>query len=203
MLRDHIATFNVLAASPTPSDFFPWSRHLMRPKFNKIERHRDSRDKLFTELVESDHERQLTDLPATPGLVDIMLEKESAGEISRDIIHALCMDLMVAVPSGVAATVTWFLLIMANRPEMQARVHEELDRVIGKDGPPPQEEDRKRLPYTFACIAESMRYRMIAPIALPHRTTRDIEVAGFRIPANTQILGSLGRMVRIYEIRME
>ncbi len=190
-LRDHVAKFNVLAASPTPSDFFPWARALMRPKLNKIARHRDLRDKLYAELVESVHQRRSAGLPAATGIVDVMLEKEQAGELSRDKIHAICMDLMAAIPSGVAATATWFLLIVANRPNVQSRIHEELDQIIGRDGPPPSEDDRGRLPYTFACLAESMRYRTIAPIALPHRTIKETEVAGFRIPANTQVLGSL------------
>ena len=44
----------------------------------------------------------------------------------------LCMDLLIAGTDTSAQTVNWFLLLLANRPEIQARVHEELDRVIGR-----------------------------------------------------------------------
>jgi len=67
--------------------------------------------------------------------------------------------------------------LLANRPEIQARVHEELDLVIGADARPTVE-DRTRLPYTFACLAESMRYRTIGTLWLPHKASEDTEIGG-------------------------
>ena len=73
---------------------------------------------------------------------------------------------------------------------MQAKVHEELERVIGPDALPTVD-DRTRLPYTFACVAESMRYRTIGPLAVPHQATRDTEVGGYLVPAGAQVLGNI------------
>ena len=91
-----------------------------------------------------------------------MLAEEEKGEIESDMINDLCMDLLIAGTDTSAQTVNWTLLLLANRPEVQARVHEELDEVIGPDALPTVD-DRTRLPYTFACVAESMRYRTIGP----------------------------------------
>ena len=43
------------------------------------------------------------------------------------------------------------------------------------------------MPYTSAFIQEVYRCRTIAPIALPHKTTTDIELNGYIIPKNTTV----------------
>ena len=189
-LRERIAWFAVAAAAPNIADVFLWARIVPSKMLREGRRQRDARDKIIAALVDSVAKRRASDPPARLGMVDFMLAREEAGGIDRRTICALCMDLLGAIPSGVAATVSWFLLIMANRPEAQAKIAEELDRVIGRDRLPTGD-DRAQLPYTFACVAESMRYRTIAPLAIPHRTTQETVVAGYRIPANTQVLGSI------------
>ena len=106
-----------------------------------------------------------------------MLAREEAGGITIDMILDLCMNLHIAGTDTSALTVNWTLLPLANRPEIQARVQEKLDRVIGPDALPTVE-DRTRLPYTFACLAESMRYRTIGPLGLPHKASEDAEIGG-------------------------
>lgn len=59
------------------------------------------------------------------------------------------------------------------------RVHEEIDRVIGTRQP--VMEDRKNLPYTDAVIHETQRLGNIAPMSVPHTTTRDVNFQGFFI----------------------
>ena len=126
-----------------------------------------------------------------------MLAQQETGEISEDMTKDLCMDLLIAGTDTSAQTVNWFLLILANRPEIQAQVHEELDRVIGRPSASsgqansPTVDDRTRLPYLFACLAESMRYRTIGPFGLPHKASEDAEVGGYLIPAGTQVLGNI------------
>ena len=80
--------------------------------------------------------------------------------------------------------------MLANRLDVQAKIHEEMDAAF-ESGASPTIDDRMRLPYTFACIAESMRYRTISTFTLPHKATQDTQVGGYRIPANTQVIGDI------------
>lgn len=154
---------------------------------------RERRDSLIGLLVEDVERRRTAGTePASTGpacLVDAMLDRESSGDLSRPATLALCMDVLVNAPA-IASTVGWTLLLVANRPDVQAGIQQELDRVVGCHGPP-DEDHRTRLPYTFACIAESMRFRPVSPLSLPHLATADTEIGGYRIPAGTQVFGGI------------
>jgi hypothetical protein len=52
-----------------------------------------------------------------------------------------------------AGIIQWFLALIPSHPEVQARAHEELDRVIGREHWP-SAEDEIRLPYIRAIIKE-------------------------------------------------
>ena len=119
-----------------------------------------------------------------------MLAREKAREITADMTKDLCMDLMIADTDTSSQTVNWTLVLLANRPKIQAKVNEEPDRVIGPDALPTVEY-RTRLPYIFACLAEPMRYRTIGPLGLPHKASEDTEIGGYLIPAGAQVLGNI------------
>ena len=97
---------------------------------------------------------------------------------------------MIAGTDTSSQTVNWTLVLLANRPKIQAKVNEELDRVIGPDALPTVE-DRTRLPYIFACLAESIRYRTIGPLGLPLKASEDTEIGGYLIPDGAQVLGNI------------
>jgi len=76
------------------------------------------------------------------------------------------------------------ILTLVAYPEAQRKAHEEIDRVIGKDRAPVYE-DIQDLPYIRAVINESHRFRPVAPLAIPHATTSDVEYKGYIIPAGS------------------
>ena len=189
-LLDHISWIFSSATATNLADYIPWLRFLPNNAVKEAVRQAEIGGAIIRALVEDARNRPGLDLSTPTSLVEVMLASVDAGEITSDMTLDLCMDLIIAGTDTSAQTVNWFLLILANRPEIQALVHEELDRVIGRDALPTVE-DRTRLPYTFACLAESMRYRTIGPLGLPHRASEDAEVGGYLIPAGTQVLGNI------------
>ncbi len=189
-LLEYISWIFSSATSTNLADYIPWLRFLPNNAVKEAVRQAEIGGAIIRALVEDARNRPGLDLSAPTSLVEVMLAQQDEGEITEVMTLDLCMDLIIAGTDTSAQTVNWFLLIMANRPEIQARVHEELDRVIGRDALPTVD-DRTRLPYLFACLAESMRYRTIGPLGLPHRASEDAEVGGYFIPAGTQVLGNI------------
>ena len=64
---------------------------------------------------------------------------------------------------------SWFMLAMLAYPDVQKKVQDELDRVVGRDRMPTFA-DRDDLPYLNACVREALRWRSLTPMGAPHET---------------------------------
>ncbi|XP_063757958.1 cytochrome P450 2K1-like [Eleginops maclovinus] len=95
------------------------------------------------------------------------------------------LNLFTAGTDTTATTLRWGLLFMAKYPKIQEQVQEELSEVIG--GRQVQVEDRQNLHFTDAVVHEIQRMANITPIALPHRTTKDITFQGHIIKKETTV----------------
>ncbi|KAJ7826623.1 cytochrome P450, partial [Mycena leptocephala] len=101
-----------------------------------------------------------------------------------------CMLAAVFTLGGVHSTsgvIQWFLALIPSHPEIQARAHEELDRVVGQDCLP-SAEDEPHLPYIRAIIKEVQRVHAPFWLATPHFSTQDYEYNGMFIPKDTAVV---------------
>lgn len=71
-------------------------------------------------------------------------------------------------------------------PEIQQRLQEEVDSVVGRSRLP-SIKDQPQLPWVMAFIYEVMRYTTFVPLTIPHATTTDTTIMGYTIPKNTVI----------------
>nr|XP_042700843.1 cytochrome P450 2C23-like [Chrysemys picta bellii] len=108
-------------------------------------------------------------------------------EFEDQNLLALVSSLFVAGIETTSNTVQFALLVIGKFPDVQARVHGELDREVGRARPPALE-DRLRLPYTNAVLHELQRYVDVVPTSLPHTTTRPTPFRGYLIPQGTTII---------------
>ncbi|KAF6339169.1 cytochrome P450 family 2 subfamily D member 6 [Rhinolophus ferrumequinum] len=56
--------------------------------------------------------------------------------------------------------------------------------------------DQARMHFTMAVVHEVQRFADIIPLGLPHMTSRDIEVQGFRIPKGTTLFFNLSSVLK-------
>ncbi|XP_060706604.1 cytochrome P450 2K1-like isoform X2 [Hemiscyllium ocellatum] len=103
----------------------------------------------------------------------------------KDIVVTIT-DLFTAGTETTSTTLCWGLLLMVNHPEIQRKVQDEIDRVIGA-GRFPRTEDQRHMPYTEAVIHEIQRFANIVPI-LPHSTTEDTHFRGYFLPKGTYVI---------------
>ncbi|OXB51685.1 hypothetical protein ASZ78_001199 [Callipepla squamata] len=104
-------------------------------------------------------------------------------------------DLLAAGSQTTSTTLRWALLFMILHPEIQSKVHKEIDKVIGRNRAPTMA-DQANMPYTNAVIHEIQRCADIIPTAVPHRTYRDTELQGFFIPKGTTIITNLTSVLK-------
>lgn len=102
-----------------------------------------------------------------------------------------CLDLFMAGGESTANTLSFCLMYMAMYPDKQAKVHAELDAACRGPEHLIELSDKPNLPYLEATLTEVMRINTIAPLAVPHSNSADIELNGYTIPKGTLILVSL------------
>jgi cytochrome P450 len=79
-----------------------------------------------------------------------------------------------------ATALVWWSRLLAEHPDVEQRIHEELDQVLG--GREPQPDDLPLLVLLGASLKEAMRlYPPIAAV-MTRRTTRDFKLGGWHIP---------------------
>nr|XP_033785237.1 cytochrome P450 2D15-like [Geotrypetes seraphini] len=105
------------------------------------------------------------------------------------------LDLFAAGTETTSTTLRWALLFMILHPDIQSKVHEEIDKVIGRDRRPVMG-DQVDMPFTNAVIHETQRCGDVLPIGLPHMTYRDAEIQGYFIPKGTTIFTNLSSVLK-------
>ncbi|CAJ0925886.1 unnamed protein product [Ranitomeya imitator] len=93
---------------------------------------------------------------------------------------SILTTLFMAGTDTTSSTIRWAITFMVLKPEIQKRVHDEIDKVIGSAVP--RIDHRKDMPYTNAIIHETQRFANILPMNLPRETTRDVFFQGYNIP---------------------
>uniref|UniRef100_A0A8C2Z9R2 Cytochrome P450 n=1 Tax=Cyclopterus lumpus TaxID=8103 RepID=A0A8C2Z9R2_CYCLU len=117
-------------------------------------------------------------------------DDEADAGFNEDNLVMCGFDLFGAGSHTTSVTLRWALLYMTKYPEVQAKVQAEIDEVVGTSRQPSME-DRADLPYTDAVIHEIQRMGNIVPLSLPHVTTRDIRLGGYKIPKGVTIIPNL------------
>lgn len=108
------------------------------------------------------------------------------GDVGKENLINTLNDLFLAGAETSSTTLTWGMLYMVRHPEVQKKVQEELDEVVGRSRCPSLT-DRADLPYTEAVIMEIQRCGNIIPMGVSHFNAVPIEVNGITLPANTNI----------------
>ncbi|KIK24043.1 hypothetical protein PISMIDRAFT_421565 [Pisolithus microcarpus 441] len=123
-------------------------------------------------------------------VLDMLEQGEAEGLYAKDIAAGI----HIAAAETTSSTLKVFILTMILNPEIQDKVHEELDAVVGK-GVLPTFEDRERLPYLQAVLYEVMRWHPVLPLGVPRATTASDVVEGYHIPKGTLVIFNIWGMV--------
>ncbi|XP_060540925.1 cytochrome P450 2J2-like [Pantherophis guttatus] len=124
-------------------------------------------------------------------LLQIEKNRNDPNSVYNEENLACCLaELFVAGTDTTFSTLMWAVLLLANHPDIQEKVHKEIEEIFGASGSISYQ-DRHKLPYTNAVIHETQQAKYITLIVIPRESIRDVNMAGFHIPKGTVILSDL------------
>lgn len=155
----------------------------------KNRRYKAARDLVRTTIAEIITQRRASDEAGWPDDLLSRLMKarheETGQAVSESLLHDESITTFFAGHETTARTMTFAWYALAAHPEVAARLHEELDRVL--EGRTPTAEDLRRLPYALQVVKEVLRLYPAAPFYARDCVTAD-QLGGFDVPAGATVL---------------
>ncbi len=166
--------------------FAEWLIHLPLPRMRRYRAARQALDTLIYGII-ADRRSSGEDRGDLLSMLLHAQDAEGSGGMTDRQVRDEVITLFLAGHETTANALAWTWTLLADHAEAEARLHDELDRVLG--GRVPTADDAQRLPYTRAIVAEAMR---LYPPAwtLGRRVLRDYHWGGHDIPAGSLILMS-------------
>ncbi|XP_058521448.1 cytochrome P450 1A2-like isoform X2 [Ochotona princeps] len=160
------------ASSGNPVDFFPFLRYLPNPTLHKY-KHFNNRFLQFLQRTVQEHYQDFDkdSIQDITGALFKHCEKsstENGGLIPREKITNLVNDIFGAGFDTITTALSWSIMYLVTKPQIQRKIQKELDTVIGR-ARKPQLSDRPKLPYLEAFILELFRHSSFVPFTIPHR----------------------------------
>ncbi|XP_058193838.1 cytochrome P450 736A117-like isoform X1 [Rhododendron vialii] len=179
-------------------DFVPWLKWVNRVNglYGRAERLAKELDEFFEGVVEEHEGRERK---GGQDFVDVLLEiqRENVDGIplQRDSIKALILDIFVAGTDTSSATIEWVMTKLLKHPQAMKKLQAEV-RLIAQPNQFVTEDDLDQMPYLKAVIKETLRLHPPLPLLVPRESTKDIQVMGYDVTAETRVIvnaWSIGR----------
>ncbi|XP_065299276.1 steroid 17-alpha-hydroxylase/17,20 lyase-like isoform X1 [Dermacentor albipictus] len=185
--------FHEICPNGLPSDIAPYLAFLYIKRERKIAdlfyKSKETLRRLFTKAEAAyipGNTENFTHAMLTAREEAIKEDKDDAQYLTKDNMILITINLFNAGVDTSTGTLQWLLLRMAKEPGIQARIQKEIEENIGNV--PPVHGDREKLPFTVACLLETLRMHPAAPVGLPHNTTTNTRVGKWDIPKDTALM---------------
>ena len=118
----------------------------------------------------------------------LLLARDNDGAPLSDLeIQGNIITILLAGEDTTAHTLTWLLYLIAGHPEVQHKMQQEADAVLGAETTPPDISTIEKLNYIEAVAHETLRLKSVAPLMFME-PNRDVELAGITIPKGTFLM---------------
>ncbi|XP_074626391.1 steroid 17-alpha-hydroxylase/17,20 lyase-like isoform X2 [Acropora palmata] len=196
-LCTHVVENEKTAQLVTILDFFPLAKYLPIKAYDRFIQPFFQMHKIIKKFLKERKDNLNPKQPIQDFISGLLCAREEA-KLDEDDERSsfLCDEYLVnsiqnmfgAGYETTSTTLKWVIAFLVNYPKYQEDIHRELDEVLG--GQSPSLTDRPNLPLIQATIFEALRVGNVGPLLLPHVTTVDTTLLGYRVPKGTIVFAN-------------
>jgi cytochrome P450 len=163
--------------------------HWPTPSNLRAERAYQFLDSLVYGIIEERRRRREAGEPEGRDVLSLLMNAmdEDGSRMTAKQLRDEVMTLFIAGHETTAVTLGWLWHLLAHHPQVEARLCEELQNVLGGRAPTP--EDLARMPYLDAVVHEVLRLYPAAYV-LQRTSVEPFDLAGYHFPVNTTVIMS-------------
>jgi len=166
----------------------PFTEYLDHVPIPAVRRFNAARDRLDQTIFRMIRERRASGEDRGDLLSMLLLAQDTEGDgtgMSDAQLRDEALTIFLAGHETTANALTWTWYLLSQHPEVEARLHSEVDSVLG--GRSPTVEDLQNLPYTRMVLSESMR--LYPPAwAIGRRALQSFHAREYEIPKGSVVL---------------
>jgi cytochrome P450 len=117
----------------------------------------------------------------------LIADSDHDNPVSNQMVIGNVLTMLLAGEDTTAHTLTWIFYFMHLHPEVQHKMQQEADMIVGDNNAIKDFEQTTHLPYIEAVAYEAMRLKPVAPM-LFFDTLEDVLINQVKIPKNTGVL---------------
>jgi cytochrome P450 len=167
--------------SPLQTLFFSW---LPNARSRKTAAATNMLNEIISDILE---ERRKDMAHDTGDLLSMLMQAQDTdgSQMNDQQLRDEMVTIVLAGHETTANALSWTWYLLSQYPEVEAKLHAELDSVLA--GRLPTMQDLRQLPYTEMVLKESMR--LYPPIPQVERQAlEDVEIGGYTIPKGTTVV---------------
>lgn len=157
------------------------------PWVKKVHAARQKMDDLIFRMIR-ERRQDMTDRGDLLSMLIASQDSEDGTGMSDKQLRDEIVTIMMAAHETTAIALSWTWYLLSQNPEVEARLHAEVDSVLA-DGHAPTLEDYSKLTYTRKVFSESMRLYPPAWM-LERRALNDCEIGGYKVKKGTMVMMS-------------
>lgn len=119
-------------------------------------------------------------------LFDLKIEGRSSVP-TKDELVTLCSEFLNGGTDTTGTAVEWGIAQLIANPEVQRKLYEEIQNVVGSSDRKVDEKDVENMPYLEAVVKELLRKHPPTPFSLTHAVTETTMLAGYDIPTDVNV----------------